>query len=312
MSKKIRKNLGLWLKAIRAPFFTATVTSGIVGAVCAWHNTGNFNWVYFFLTLLGIVLLNTGTNLINDYFDHTSNLDEIIPNPTKFSGGSRVIQEKLINPKKIFLAGLFSFILASLIGLYLNWQLKGNVILIIGMIGVFLGYFYTAEPLRIGYTPLAEIVAGFCCGFLIIFGSYYVQAQILNFEVFWISIPMGLLVFLILLINEFLDYDADKVVNKKTLVVVLGKEKASSIYCFLLFFIYLIIIFGIIFKIFPFFALMTLITIPLAFRAIKIARKNCKKIQELLPANADTIRLHLFFGLLLSVGYLLDRLFNGR
>ena len=312
MIKKIRDNIGIWFRAVRVPFFTATVLSGILGSICAWHNTGNLDCFYLFLTVLGIVLLNAGTNLINDYFDHTSNLDEVNPNPTRFSGGSRVIQEKLISPRKIFLAGLFSFTLASLIGLYLNWQPKGNVILIIGMLGVFLGYFYTAEPLRIGYTPMAEIVAGSCCGFLIIAGSYYVQAQTLNSVVFYVSIPMGLLVFLILLINEFLDYDADKIVNKKTLVVILGKEKAMRIYRLLLFFIYLIMIFGIIFRIFPFFTLITFITIPLAFKAVKIAKQNYNKIQELLPANAATIRLHLFFGLLLSAGYLLDKLFKAN
>ena len=128
MIKRIRNNLVLWLRAIRAPFFTATVTSGILGVVCAWHKTGNINLAHFFLTLIGICLLNTGTNLINDYFDHTSNLDETISAPTKFSGGSRVIQEKLISAEKILLAGLFSFAIASLIVLHLNWQLKGNVV----------------------------------------------------------------------------------------------------------------------------------------------------------------------------------------
>jgi len=308
MSEKICNNLGLWLRAIRVPFFTATITSGLLGGVCAWNNTGNFNWVYFFLTLLGIALLNAGVNLINDYFDHISSLDEINPNATRFSGGSRVIQEKLISPKKILLAGLAAFAMASIIGLYLNSKTRGNVILLVGIAGILLGYFYTAGPVRIGYTPLGEIVTGFCCGPLIVFGSYYVQAQTANFGIFLVSVPVGILVFLVLLINEFPDYDADSAVNKKTLVVVLGKEKAIKVYSILFGIAYLIMIFGVISRTLPPFTLIALVTFPLCLKAIRVARENYDKIQELLPANAATISLHLLVGLLLTGGYLLEQL----
>jgi len=299
----------LWLRAIRAPFFTATVTSGVLGSICAWNNTENFNWLLFFLTVLGIILLNTGTNLVNDYFDHTSGLDEMNTNPTRFSGGSRVIQDKLISPKRILFTGLAAFIVASIIGLYLNYKTEGNTILIIGIIGIFLGYFYSADPLRLGYTPLAEFIAGFCCGPLIVVGSYCVQAQAINFEVLLISVPIGILVFLILLINEFPDYPADHLVNKNTLVVVLGKEKASKVYLFLIWTIYLIIVFGIVFGIIPAYTLIALLTVPITLKAVKGVKMNFNRIQELLSANEATINLHLSFGLLVSGAYILDKLF---
>ena len=304
MNTKIK----IWIRAIRAPFFTATIASVALGAVVAWHDTGKLHWVYFTLTILGTILVNSGTNLINDYFDHISNLDEINENHNQFSGGSRVIQEKLLTPRSILFAGLFSLLLAIVIGLYLNYKSSGNVILIIGIIGIFSGYFYTAKPFKLGYTPLGEIITGFGCGPLIVFGSYYVQTQKLSWQPLLISIPVGILVGLILFINEFPDYKADKAVGKKTMVVTLGKKKAISLYYSFLLITYLWVIAGVIFHIFPLLTLVIMITLPLSIKIIKIAKKNYKKISELLPANAATIGLHLTFGLLLSGSYLLDGL----
>lgn len=302
------QRLKVWIKAIRAPFFTATLSSGILGAIIAWHDSGDFHWGYFFLTLSGVLLLNTGTNLINDYFDHTSHLDEINKHPTPFSGGSRVIQDKLLSPENVFYGGLLSFASAGIIGLYLNYRTSGNVILWIGITGIFLGYFYTAEPLRLGYTPLGEIITGLGCGPLIVYGSYYVQAQTLSWQPFLASIPIGILVGLILFINEFPDYEADKAVGKKTLVVILGKRRASKLYYLVLGGTYLLTCLGVLFKAFPLFALIALLTFPLAYKACKVAMKHFDKVFELLPANAATIALHLTFALLFATGYVLDNL----
>lgn len=296
----------LWLKATRAPFLTATIVSGIIGTACAWHDTGNFNWFYFVMSLMGIAFANIGTNLINDYFDHKSNLDEINHNFNKFSGGSRVIQDKLIKPKTIFVAGIIFFALTAFIGLYLNSQVKGNTLLMIGFLGIILGYFYTAEPLRFSYTPLlGEIVTGFCGGPLIVLGSYYVQTQNIEFKTLFVSLPIGLIVSLILFINEFPDHDADKSVDKKTLVVALGKKKAFYLYAFLLISVYLIVIAGVAKSIFPVYVQSTFITLPLAFKAIKVARAHYNEVEELLVANALTIKLHLIFGILFSASYLI-------
>lgn len=97
--------------------------------------------------------MNAGTNLANDYFDHKSRADDINKEVTPFSGGSRVIQEGLISPAKIYQASLIFFCLASLIGLYFTY-VRGPVVLIIGIVGVLSGYFYTALPIKIGYLGL--------------------------------------------------------------------------------------------------------------------------------------------------------------
>lgn len=219
-----------------------------------------------------------------------------------------MIQEGLIEAKKVLYAALTFFALGGLIGLYLNYIFQGNVILILGIIGVFLGFFYTADPLRIGYTGFGELVVGIGFGPLVVIGSYYVQAHKLSWEPFWASIPVAILIASVLYINEFPDYEADKAVNKKTLVVILGKEKALKIYYLLLLITYSSILLGIMFEMFPLFTLITFLTLPLCFKAIKAAKDNFDKVFDLLPANAATIGLHLSIGLLLTAGYALDKL----
>ena len=228
MSFKTRiTGLKLWLRAIRAPFFTATVIPVALGSVIAWYDADNFIWMRFWLAMFGALLIHTGVNLANDYFDHLAGCDEANPTPTPFSGGSRMIQEKLIAPKKILYVSLASFVFGGAIGLYLNYLCRGNIILVLGLCGVFLGFFYTAKPFRIGYGSFGELATGFGFGPLMVLGSYYVQAERLPFKVFLISIPVGLLIALVLFINEFPDYFADKSVGKRTMVVILGKRKAA-------------------------------------------------------------------------------------
>lgn len=298
----------VWLKAIRAPFLTTSIASVLLGSVMAWSKLETFNLLYFFLSLAGVIFVHTGANLANDYFDYKSGNDEINKTLTPFSGGSRVIQDKLLEPSSILAASLLFFFFTCLIGLYLNFLIPGNVILILGLMGVLIGFFYTAEPIRLGYRGFGELWVGLCFGPLIVLGTYYVQAQTLSMPALFISIPLGILVGLILYINEFQDYEADKKVRKKTSIVILGKERAAKIYCFLVGFVYLWIAGGIIFKVFPPATSIVFLTVPLAFSAAKVLTKNFDKIYELLPANKATIQLHLYMGLLLCGGYIIDKI----
>ncbi len=262
--------------------------------------------------MIGASFIHAGTNLANDYFDHLWGCDEINPNPTPFSGGSRVIQNGLIAPKKILYASLVTFILGSVIGLYLNYLSGKNVILILGAIGVFLGFFYTAKPFRIGYGSFGELAVGVGFGPLMVMGSYYVQAQALPLRIFLISIPIGILIALVLFINEFPDYTADKAVGKRTLVVILGKRRAVILYHILLTSVYLVVAFLLIFKFLPLMSLIVFLSLPLAIKAYLVSKNNFDKVYELLPANISTIGLHCLIGILLCAGFVLDKMFLRR
>lgn len=301
-------NLPVWVKAFRVPFLTATVIPIVLGAVLAWHQGAHFFWVKFCWTLVGGMLIHAGTNLANDYFDHLSGCDEANQNPTPFSGGSRVIQQGLIPARHILIAAVSCFSLGGAIGFYLNFVSGQNVVLLLGITGVFLGIFYTAKPLRIGYGSLGELAVATGFGPLMVLGSYYVQAQKLSWPVFLISLPIGLLIALVLFINEFPDYQADKTVGKRTLVVVLGKKRAVVWFHLLLLTVYLLIVFLVVFRALPVSSFLVFFSLPLARRAFLISKKNFDKIYELLAANAATIGLHSLIGILLIVSLVIDKI----
>ncbi len=294
---------------MRAPFFQAVIVPSLLGTAIVWYRTGAFYWQYFLLATLAVVFINAGTNLTNDYFDHQSRSDDINREVTPFSGGSRVIQENLISPGRIYRTSLIFFGLAALIGLYLTFA-RGLLVLVIGILGVLSGYFYTASPIRIGYRGWGELVAGLNCGPLVVAGAYYVQAQTLSLEALFISIPVGLLIAAVLYINEFPDHACDKVAGKNTLIVTLGRERARKGFYSLLLGTYLFIILGAILRIIPWTVVVSLLTFPLAWKAMKIVHSNYSSTQELIPAMSSTVTIHLSVGILLSFGYILARIFT--
>jgi len=305
----MKKNIFLiWLKEIRAPFLTASSIPVLLGAAIAWSHEIPFSWPLFALTLLGGVLMHAGANVANDYFDHKSGTDDInvdFINP--FTGGSRMIQEGLLTPRAVLVGSLFLLAAASFIGIYLIY-VRGYFILLLGLIGLFSGFFYTAPPFRIAHSGLGEVAVGLNFGILMTLGSYYVQAGSLDIEPVLVSVPVALLIIAVLYINQFQDYTADKAVGKNNIVVLLGKKRARHGYLMLVFVTYLWILVTAILRDVSPFTLITLLTLPLAFGATKTLYSNYEKSKELAPANQSTIMLHLLLGVLLSVAYLLDRI----
>jgi len=297
----------IWMTEIRAPFFTATVVPILLGAVIAWARTSTFHWGYFLLTMAGGLLLHTGANVANDYYDHLSGTDEQnVEFVRPFTGGSRMIQEGLLTPKAVLSGALAAFALAAMVGLYLTY-VRGPLILLLGIIGILSGFFYTAPPVNLASRGIGEFFIGLNFGVLMTLGAYYVQAGSLAWEPAIASIPVALLITAILYINQFQDAPADGAAGKAHLVVRLGRRKAVQGYILLLAFTYLSILLAAILRITSPFTLIALITLPMALRAISVARAHYDEYLQLVPANAATVLVHLLTGLLLSAAYLLDK-----
>ena len=112
----------------------------------------------------------------------------------------------------------------------------------------------------------------------------------------------------ILYINQFPDYEADKAVDKKHLVVRLGKRKAVYGYYLLIAATYLVIGGSVLFDLVTPFVLVSFLTLPLAIGAVRTLKSNYDRIAELIPAQAKTVQTHLFTGLLLSFGLVVGRI----
>jgi 1,4-dihydroxy-2-naphthoate octaprenyltransferase len=296
----------LWVVKVRAPFFTATLVPVLLGGALVWARTGDFNIWLFLLTLLGAICLQAGTNMTNDYFDHTWGSDEAnveFANP--FTGGSRLIQMGLVEPKEMFWQGLGFIVAGGLIGLFLAYT-RGWTILWVGIVGAFCGFFYTAPPFRLARLGLGELAVGLCYGPLMVLGTYYVQVQAMDWEPAIAAIPVGLLITLILWINQFQDAPADASVGKDHLVVRMGRKRSATVYGGMLALVYVSIVAGILFGNVTPWALLGLVTVVWSWQAYQVARIHYDHPKELVPANALTIRIHLVTGLLLTAGYSLQ------
>ncbi|MEI7942491.1 MAG: prenyltransferase, partial [Candidatus Riflemargulisbacteria bacterium] len=222
-------SFSLFMRTVRAPFLTASFLPAFLGIVLAYQQGFSISILNAFLTLIGIVFIHFGSNVMNDYFDYLSGNDQVAEKPSPFSGGSRVIQDKLLSPIQVKWVGRICYLIGILIGLYLvsqsNWRL-----LVLGIVGVCFSYYYTAFPLKLGYLGIGEIICFIGFGPLIVVGSFFVQTSQMPLIVWLLSIPVGLLVGNILLINEFTDRHADKEVSKKTIVVQTGFDFSAKIY----------------------------------------------------------------------------------
>jgi 1,4-dihydroxy-2-naphthoate octaprenyltransferase len=295
------------VRIIRAPFLTAVIVPVLLGACVAWSR-GGFHWGFFALTLVGAVCLHAASNMSNDYFDHLTGTDENNRELTPFSGGSRVIQDGTLSARQVLIVSTSLYVAGAAIGFYLA-LVRGWPVLWLGLAGVLLAFFHNAPPFGPYYLVpgLGELAVALGFGPVTLMGAVYVQTQQLDLGVLWASIPVGLLIAAVLYINEFPDYQADKSVGKKTVVVALGREKAVWGYSALLISAYLMVVVGVVLRIMPLTALLALLPLPLVYRGIQGARRFHSDTPKLIPTNATTIQIHLLTGLLLCVGYILAR-----
>ncbi|MBI2832623.1 MAG: 1,4-dihydroxy-2-naphthoate octaprenyltransferase [Chloroflexi bacterium] len=299
-----------WIMAVRPSSLTASMVPILLGTAIAWLTTGTLFGGLFLLTLLAGLLIQAGTNIFNDYFDHKSGNDEVNREFVRpFSGGSRVIQLGLLTPVEALVGAILLCSLSAAIGFYLTWA-RGPAILGLGMVGLLCGVFYTGG-FNWAKRGIGELLVGLNFGVLMTLGAYYVQAQSFSLIPVIASIPVSLLIIAVLYINEFPDYTADKQVGKNTLVVRLGRQRAVALYMAIMIGTYVSIIIGVAAGALPVAALLGMVTLPLAIRAIRYARAHHSSSFDLVPANALTVTGHLATGLLLTLAFVWQALGKG-
>ncbi|APC39019.1 1,4-dihydroxy-2-naphthoate octaprenyltransferase [Clostridium estertheticum] len=295
----ISGNVKTWLRAIRPFSFTGSVIPVTIGAILAIkHN--NFQFGYFILSIVAILLLHTSVNLLSDHDDYENKVD------TKDSyGSSGVILENLLSSKQIFRCGILCLILGSLIGLFLSYE-KGVFILILGLIGALGGYSYTGKPLMLKYKGLGAPLVFLLFGPLMVIGSYYVQTKCISAAVILISIPVGLLTTAILHANDIRDIHHDKNAGIKTLSMLVGKNNAKKLYYGMLILSYVSLIIMIFFGVLPLPSLLCLITLPIAFSNSKTLYNSNVSVSGLITLDKSTGKLQAQFGILLIFSILLN------
>jgi 1,4-dihydroxy-2-naphthoate polyprenyltransferase len=177
----------IWLKTARPFSLTATVSPILVGTAVAAYD-GTFHLVNFLVTLFSCLFLQIGANYFNEYFDYRYGLDS----PASL-GASTVIFRDELTAAQVLGGGIASFVIAAVLGLVLIFNV-GPVILLFGLAGMAIAYFYSAKPFKFATRGLGDILVYLAMGFLMTWGAYYVQIPRWSWPAFVASIPVGFLV----------------------------------------------------------------------------------------------------------------------
>ncbi len=294
----------LVLRTTRLPFLSASIVPVLLGIVIAARQ-GYFDVLSAVLTVVGASFVQLGLNVANDVFDSVQGADEANVTPTKFSGGSRVIQYGLVSFRRMASLALIFYVAAGVIGLVLLALRGSPALLAIGIVGFIVSLGYTAPPLKFVYRGLGEMAVALGFGPLMLVGAYVVQSRgLLSWEPVIASLPVALLVALILYVNEIPDRRGDARAGKRTLPVRLPKSAVIAGYRIAAIAAYVILVVGVVIGLLPIPVLIALLTIPLALQVSRGLEPNYDNPYGLMSIMAVNINVHLYAGILLLVAYL--------
>ncbi len=288
----------------RAPFFTAIITPALLATALAIKDAEEISWVRFALVMLGLVAAHAGANLVNDYYDFRQGADNPDVKRTPFSGGSPHLVEGSEKESTFLILAIASFAVCAACGVAVMVQLGRSFlpVLVIGIAGVLIGFFYTAPPLKLAYRGWGEVAIFLAFGVLPVLGVYYVLTESLTLDAFLVSLPLAFLITNIILVNEFPDFETDGRAGKRNLVVRMGTGKARFLY---LAFVLAAFLSLAIFSLLPGrgrWGLLGMAGAPLALFAAQRVIGEHHRPEKLVPAQALTIVAHLITGLGFAAG----------
>ncbi|HEX7196950.1 MAG TPA: prenyltransferase, partial [Candidatus Limnocylindria bacterium] len=290
------------LRTTRLPFLSATAVPVLLGiAVAASH--GAFTWWTALLTLIGGSFAHLAINVTNDIFDTLSGADDANPNPTQFSGGSRVVVYDLVTIRGLAVLAFGLFAAAAVIGLALVAITGSLTLLLIGVAGILVGVAYTAPPLKLVYRGLGEIAVAVGFGPIMLLGAYVVQTGRLAWEPFLLSLVPGILIALILFVNEIPDRRSDAQAGKRTLPVRFAPDAIRTGYLVAALAAFAVIAVGAIGGVLPWPTLIALAAVPLAFRVHEGLKVHYDSPYTLMAVMGSNVNLNLVVGGLLLAAY---------
>lgn len=286
-----------WLKAARIEVQAASLLPAVLGGVYGYYETGRFHLLYFVMTLIGVAFIHVGANLINEYYDHLSGTDAL--NETflpGFSGGSRVIEDKLLSATAIKKGANICFSIGALFGLILSYYV-GWPVLVIGVIGVTTSILYVSPKFNLTNKGFGELVVGIDFGVFIVMGAYFVQTQQFSWGAFIVSLPMALVVSSILMVNQIPDYTSDRLTGKITSAVRFGRDKSAKTLIGFLVLTLSIVMGSAAFGILPLESLLVLLVAPIVWKTARVLLRTYENPREMLPANLGVIQCHILTSL---------------
>ena len=298
-----RRRLISWLTLFRLGATARGVLPFLLGAVIAWSQGSAIDWVILLLSSVAVICVMVMTFLVNEYYDYETDLAN--KDFHKLSGGSRVLPMGLIPRRQSLVAAYILLVIAGAIGLLLYFYYKtGPLTIPLGVLAVFIGYFYTARPFQWSYHGLGEIAIWFSCGWLATMTGYYLQTGHFDSVATLASLPGATSVFLVILINEIPDIKSDRLAGKKNLAVRLGMGKTAILYSVLLILCFVNIIIIVLFGVPVISAILSVILLPFIVRNIvTLKRKGLAGRQAQESLSMSTMLLDHLITIIYAVSF---------
>lgn len=286
----------VWWRLLRPHTLTASFVPVFLGTMLALQNH-TLHFGLFMAMMIASILIQSATNMFNEYYDFKRGLDHA----ESVGIGGAIVRDGVSARTVLNLAFIF-FAIAILLGVYIclltTWWIA-----VIGTICMAAGYFYTGGPYPIAYTPFGEIAAGLFMGLILVLLSFYIQTEAITVDSVLLSIPISILVGGILMANNIRDLEGDKEKGRQTVAILLGHDKAVTSLELMFVVSYLWIV-GLIITIdASLWLLLVLLSIPKAYKAIKLFEGKTKAV-EMVTAMKATAQMHTQFGLLMAIGLL--------
>jgi 1,4-dihydroxy-2-naphthoate octaprenyltransferase len=283
--------------------YPASIAPVLFGATYALGYEIKFSILKFILFLLACLLIQAATNLFNEYYDYKHGLDKV-----DSEGISGSIVKGNLSPREVMLGALVLYALAFVLGIILTFMTSFYVLLV-GLVCMLAGYFYTGGKYPIAYSPFGEIVSGFFMGTIIIALSFYFQTEYVNADIIVVSLPLFIMIGAILLANNIRDLDNDKESGRRTYAILVGRNNAIKTMAINFIVVYLLNVLFIVTKYASWWNLLVFVTIPLAIKIIKgFSANNYKKTMA--PYMVLTAKLTIFVGFIMSLANILKYLIN--
>ena len=287
----------IWILAIRPKTLPAAGAGVITGSALAIYD-GRFSFWPACAALIGAILLQIGSNLANDVFDYLRGAES-----KDRLGPTRVTQAGLLTPQEVQMGMWFAFALAALSGIFLI-SVAGWPILLIGLSAILAAIAYTGP---ISDRGLGDIFVFLYFGMAAVVGTYYAQALATTPGAWWMSLPVGVLIVNILVVNNLRDIDVDQAAGKITLAVRMGERATRREYVILLAIAYLVLPLFSWMGIIPAWGMLVWLSIPLAW---KVARSVLIETgPSLNAALAATGQISLVYSVLFLLGIIFSKVF---
>ncbi len=298
--------LSRYFVATRPSFLTASLMACVIGLAIAWHDGLDFSVSLALVTLLFALFAHAGVNVLNDYYDalngtDAQNTERIFP----FTGGSRFIQNGVLTTAQTRNFGFALMACVAAAGLWLMAR-SAPQLMYIGLVGLFIGWAYSAPPFRLNSRGLGELCVA--AGFLAItVGSDFVQRKGFAAAPFIAGLSYALLVTNLLYINQFPDRTADTAAGKLHWVARLQVQTARWGYALIVLLCYAWLLASVLLGWLPMLALAAFLALPLSIKAARLLLQHAAQPQQLGDAIKATIGAMMVHGTLLSLALLLSK-----